>query len=66
MYIVNYAEEIAHHHLTDAKLSPSKLLPLDVMWYGIFLWLVEASCPNSTASHLPGPFAVNLPLYNTT
>jgi len=46
MYITRDAQAIAHHPLTDAQLSPcsteepelplpSKLLPHNVIWYGI-------------------------------
>ena len=43
----------------DEPPPPSKLLPHDVIWYGISLWPVSVSCPNSVPSQLLGPFAEN-------
>lgn len=52
MHITSVAQAIALHPSTNAQLasqaaeereinsSPSELLPLDVTWYGISLWLV--------------------------
>jgi len=72
------AEAIAHHPVTDVPLASwaveeswmnSQLLLHDVMWYGIFLWPVWISCPNSVPSQ---PFisisweaGMALALYNT-
>ena len=51
---------IAHHLLTDARAAirtcwpaaPSLYTEHDVLWYGIFLWLVWVSCPGCVPSQL--------------
>ena len=51
---------------SEMNFPSSELLPLDVIWYGICLWSVSVSCPNSVLSQLLGPFWLCITLLSSS